>query len=95
MLFFKLTDFQFFFRTYPNTCLSDPLFSFKFINSSIFRLVRRTDTRGQVVFSKDNLTSPVSIKDLRAATPYTLFVSGNNGQVPFEFTEHFTTKQKR
>ncbi|CCD68957.1 Receptor-type tyrosine-protein phosphatase [Caenorhabditis elegans] len=59
------------------------------------RLVRRTDTRGQVVFSKDNLTSPVSIKDLRAATPYTLFVSGNNGQVPFEFTEHFTTKQKR
>ncbi|CAI2346757.1 unnamed protein product [Caenorhabditis sp. 36 PRJEB53466] len=59
------------------------------------RLVRRTDSRGHVVYSKDNVTSPVHVKDLRAATPYTLFVSGKDGMVPFEFTEHFSTKQKR
>lgn len=59
------------------------------------RLVRRTDSRGAVVFSKDNVTSPVVVKDLRAATPYTLFVSGKDGLMPFEFTEHFSTKQKR
>uniref|UniRef100_A0A8R1J2J6 protein-tyrosine-phosphatase n=2 Tax=Caenorhabditis japonica TaxID=281687 RepID=A0A8R1J2J6_CAEJA len=59
------------------------------------RLVRRTDSRGHVVFSKDNVTSPVVVKDLRAATPYTLFVSGKDGMAPFEFTEHFSTKQKR
>ncbi|KAF1766078.1 hypothetical protein GCK72_006034 [Caenorhabditis remanei] len=59
------------------------------------RLVRRTDSRGAVVYSKDNVTAPVVIKDLRAATPYTLFVSGKDGLVPFEFTEHFSTKQKR
>uniref|UniRef100_A0A1I7TSR6 protein-tyrosine-phosphatase n=1 Tax=Caenorhabditis tropicalis TaxID=1561998 RepID=A0A1I7TSR6_9PELO len=59
------------------------------------KLVRRTDSRGAVVFSKDNVTSPVVIKDLRAATPYTLFASGKDGLVPFELTEHFSTKQKR
>ncbi|CAB3403749.1 unnamed protein product [Caenorhabditis bovis] len=59
------------------------------------RLVRRTDNRGHVVFSQDNATSPVIVKELRAATPYTLFVSGKDGTVPFEFTEHFSTKQKR
>lgn len=59
------------------------------------RLVRRTDSRGAVVYSKDNVTSPVVVKDLRAATPYTLFASGKDGTVPFELTEHFSTKQKR
>lgn len=59
------------------------------------RLLRRTDNRGQEVFRKENATSPVIVEGLRAATPYTLFVSGKDGAIPFEFTEHFTTKQKR
>ncbi|CAD6194965.1 unnamed protein product [Caenorhabditis auriculariae] len=58
-------------------------------------LLRRTDNRGQEVFRKENATSPVLIESLRAATPYTLFVSGKDGTTPFEFTEHFTTEQKR
>ncbi|ULU06944.1 hypothetical protein L3Y34_018619 [Caenorhabditis briggsae] len=59
------------------------------------RLVRRSDTRGAVVYRGDNVTSPVVVKDLRAATPYTLFASGKDGSVPFELTHHFTTGQKR
>ena len=60
-----------------------------------FRLLRRTDTKGQRVFERPNASSPVVIDNLRPATPYTLFVSGSDGSdahaTPFELTEHFTT----
>uniref|UniRef100_A0A1I7X3L8 Fibronectin type-III domain-containing protein n=1 Tax=Heterorhabditis bacteriophora TaxID=37862 RepID=A0A1I7X3L8_HETBA len=56
------------------------------------RLLRRTDLNGKEVFSMDNALSPLTITNLRAATPYTLFVSVNDSQTdPFQLTEHFTT----
>ncbi|VDO72724.1 unnamed protein product [Heligmosomoides polygyrus] len=61
------------------------------------RLVRRTGLNGQEVFSQMNAISPVTISNLRAATPYKLFVTVNDSQTdpltkyltyePFTFSE--------
>ncbi|EPB72141.1 Protein-tyrosine phosphatase [Ancylostoma ceylanicum] len=60
------------------------------------RLVRRTGLNGQEVFSQMNAISPVTITNLRAATPYKLFVTVNDSQTdPFEITELFNTAESK
>ncbi|ETN82832.1 fibronectin type III domain protein, partial [Necator americanus] len=60
------------------------------------RLVRRTGLNGQEVFSQTNAISPVTINNLRAATPYKLFVTVNDSQTdPFEITELFNTAESK
>uniref|UniRef100_A0A158P806 protein-tyrosine-phosphatase n=1 Tax=Angiostrongylus cantonensis TaxID=6313 RepID=A0A158P806_ANGCA len=65
---------------------------FAFIN----RLVRRTGLNGQEVFSQMNAVSPVMIGNLRAATPYKLYVTVNDSQTDsFEITELFNTAESK
>ncbi|XGW07739.1 hypothetical protein V3C99_010692 [Haemonchus contortus] len=60
------------------------------------RLVRRTGLNGQEVFSQTNAISPVTIGNLRAATPYKLYVTVNDSQTdPFEITELFNTAESK
>ncbi|WKX97051.1 hypothetical protein Q1695_013027 [Nippostrongylus brasiliensis] len=60
------------------------------------RLVRRTGLNGQEVFSQMNAISPVTITNLRAATPYKLYVTVNDSQTdPFEITELFNTAESK
>ncbi|CAI5442482.1 unnamed protein product [Caenorhabditis angaria] len=59
------------------------------------RLMRRSDVQNSQVINNDNATSPTVINGLQAATPYTLFISGQDGMEPFERTVHFTTKEKK
>ncbi|KJH50871.1 fibronectin type III domain protein [Dictyocaulus viviparus] len=60
------------------------------------RLVRRTGLNGQEVFSQMNAISPVTIGNLRAATPYKLYVTVNDSQTDsFEITELFNTAESK
>jgi hypothetical protein len=62
------------------------------IDDDLFRLMRRTDNAE--VWSMKNAKSPLLIDNLRAATPYTLFITVIDGQSePVKFTEQFTTTE--